>query len=43
MHANFFLRFYETIWLKSIKNAKYEVARKFDNILRFIDDLNVMI
>ena len=37
--ANFFLFFYESRWLKSIKNTNYEVARKFDNIFRFIDDL----
>ena len=37
--ANLFLFFYESRWLKSIKNTNYGVARKFGNILRFIDDL----
>ena len=31
--------FYESRWLKSIKNTNYGVARKFSNIFRFIDDL----
>ena len=35
-----FLFFYESRRLKSIKNTKYGVARKFGNIIRFIDDLN---
>ena len=37
--ANLFLFFYESIWLKSIKNADYGVGRKFGNVFRFIDDL----
>ena len=37
--ANLFLFFYESIWLKSIKNPNYEVGRKFGNVFRFIDDL----
>ena len=37
--ANLFLFFYESRWLKSIKNTNYRVARKFGNIVRFIDDL----
>ena len=37
--ANLFLFFYESRWLKSIKNTNYRVARKFGNIFRFIDDL----
>ena len=37
--ANLFLFFYETRWLKSIKNTNYEVARKFGNVFRLIDDL----
>ena len=37
--ANLFLFFYESRWLKSIKNTNYGVARKFGNIFRFIDDL----
>ena len=37
--ANLFLFFYESRWLKSIKNSNYGVARKFGNIFRFIDDL----
>ena len=37
--ANLFLFLYEYKRLKSIKNANYEVARKFGNIFRFIDDL----
>ena len=36
---NLFLFFYESRWLKSIKNTNYGVARKFGNIFRFIDDL----
>ena len=36
--ANLFLFFYESRWLKSIKNSNYGVARKFGNIFRFIDD-----
>ena len=36
--ANLFLFFYESGWLKSIKNTNYGVARKFGNIFRFIDD-----
>ena len=37
--ANLFLFFYESKWLKSIKNTNYVVARKFGNIFRLIDDL----
>ena len=37
--ANLFLLFYESRWLKSIKNTNYEVDRRFGNIFRFIDDL----
>ena len=37
--ANVFLLFYESRWLKSIKNTINGIARKFDNIFRFIDDL----
>ena len=37
--ANLFLFFYESRWLKPIKNTNYNVARKFGNIFRFIDDL----
>ena len=37
--ANLFLFFYESRWLKSIKNTNYGVARKFGNIFRIIDDL----
>ena len=37
--ANLFLVFYESRWLKSIKNTSYGIARKFGNIFRFIDDL----
>ena len=37
--ANLFLFFYESRWLKSIKNTNYQVARKFGNIFRFIGDL----
>ena len=36
---NIFLFFYESRWLKSIKNTNYGVARKFGIIFRFIDDL----
>ena len=36
---NLFLFFYESRWLKSIKNTNYGVPRKFGNIFRFIDDL----
>ena len=31
--------FYESRWLKSIKNSNYRVVRKFGNIFSFIDDL----
>ena len=37
--TNLFLFFYESRWLKSIKNTNYRVERKFGNIFRFIDDL----
>ena len=37
--TNLFLFFYESGWLKSIKNSNYNVARKFGNIFRFINDL----
>ena len=37
--ANLFLFFYESRQLKFIKNTSYGVARKFGNILRFIDYL----
>ena len=37
--ANLYLFFYESRWLKSIKNTNYKVARKFGNIVRFTDDL----
>ena len=37
--ANLYLFFYESRWLKSIKNTNYRVARKFGNIVRFTDDL----
>ena len=36
---NLFLFFYDSIWLKSIKNTNYEVVRKFGNVFRFINDL----
>ena len=36
--ANLFL-FYESRWLKSIKNTNSGVARKFGIVFRFIDDL----
>ena len=39
LFANLFLFFYESRWLKSIKNTNYGVARKFGNSFRFIDDL----
>ena len=37
--ANLFLFYYESMWLKSIKNQQYGKARKFGNVFRFIDDL----
>ena len=37
--ANLFLFFHESRWLKPIINTNYEVARKFGNMFRFIDDL----
>ena len=37
--ANLFLFFYESRWLKSIKNTNYGVARKCGNIFRFTDEL----
>ena len=38
--VNFVFVFYESRRLKSIKNTKYGVARKFGSIIGFIDDLN---
>ena len=38
LFGNLFLFFYESRWLKCIKN-NYGVARKFSNIFRLIDDL----
>ena len=35
----FFCFFFESRWLKSIKNTNCGVARKLANIFRFIDDL----
>ena len=40
--ANLFLYFYESGWLKSIKDTNYGVTRKFGNIFRFTDDLIAM-
>ena len=40
--ANCFLFFYESRWLKSIKNTNYGVARKFGNIFRFTNNLNAI-
>ena len=37
--ANLLLFFYESGWLKFIKNTNYVVAGKFGNISRFTDDL----
>ena len=37
--ANLFLYFYESRWLKSIKDTNYRVKRTFGNIFRFTDDL----
>ena len=37
--ANPFFFFYESRWLKSIKNINYGVVRRFGIIFRFIDDL----
>ena len=34
----FFVFFYEFTWWKSIKNTNFRVAKKFDNIFRFIHD-----
>ena len=40
--ANLFLLFYESRWLKSIKNTNYRFARKSGNIFRSIDDLGAI-
>ena len=40
--ANLFLYFYESGWLKSIKDTNYGFTRKFGNIFRFTDDLIAM-
>ena len=40
--ANLFLYFYESRWLKSIKDTNYGVKRTFGNIFRFTDDLIAM-
>ena len=37
--ACLFLLFYKSKWVKFIKNTNNEVARKFGNNFRFIDDL----
>ena len=37
--ANHFLFFYKSRWSKYIKNSNYDVARKFGNFFRFIDNL----
>ena len=37
--ANHFLFFYKCRWSKSIKNSNYDVARKFGNFFRFVNDL----
>ena len=37
--GNSFSFFYESRWLKSIKNTNYGLAKKFVNIFRFIDHL----
>ena len=41
--ANMFLFFYESKWLKCIKNTNDGIARKFGNIFRFIDYLMAII
>ena len=38
-YANPFFFFYESKWLKSMKNISYGVPRKFGYIFRFIGDL----
>ena len=40
--VNLFLLFYESKWLKTIKNTNYEVARILGNTFRFIDDFSKM-
>ena len=40
--ANPFLCFFESRWLKSIKNTNYGVGKIFGNIFRFIGDLIVI-
>ena len=37
--ANLVLFLYQSKWLESIKNANYRIAKKFDIIFIFIDDL----
>ena len=40
--ANFFLYFYESGWLKTMRKTNNILARKFGNVFRFIDDLNAI-
>ena len=40
--ANLFLYHYESTWLKDLKKTNFNIARKFSNTFRFIDDLNTM-
>ena len=37
--ANLFLYHYESKWLQSLKSNNYQMARRFGNVFRYIDDL----
>ena len=37
--ANLFLYHYESKWLHSLKSSDYQIARRFGNVFRYIDDL----
>ena len=37
--ANLFLYYYESKWLQSLKTDDYQMARRFGNVFRYIDDL----
>ena len=37
--ANLFLYYYESKWLQSLKTSDYQIARRFGNVFRYIDDL----
>ena len=37
--ANLYLYHYESKWLQSLKSNNYQMARRFGNVFRYIDDL----